>query len=820
MSSIDFEEYRQPWETGPHWELKREFLKTYENDYPIDRLLCLAQAYSNIELLHCSYPEPVMHEVQQCSYNLKGNKRFQEMQQNLEKVRKEEPELQAKKGKRMLSEDGSTRPFKMIKFCSAIESNSTTESENFNEHVKALDTSISCKTDLSTNDSVLTNSEKHLTNKNSNVCSDIGEKQMSPAISKNGSNIIYSFMQSPDFSTMKKISENIPNKFKSAFNVIDSIIQMPDFEGVIRYVFVPESASVHCCQFYIGNSLVSTGRDSNDRLARIQAAEYAVEILKNLSNLPNKTLNDIKQEWQKLKRIADCKEPLFSNLDLKSDAFTKLIAKGKSDPCFTDLYMILTVIEQIQKYMDKKMPASQIIQHAVTKSTSDASLFYFNFSEEPNTPLHLRMFHCDLVIGNVLICRAKSSSKKKSRSEAAEHGLISLAKFFDFNYESEDVIEEINHGTQNNVQVHSSIKNNTSTSVTKNINQSTFPEPNTSSIVPSEKCNSNLSLSKVSNSVHPPKVTDSSLKTSGYISPPSIQTQNSEQIYNEFKTETKFKINEKLLRNSYEKNLVVFDSSEIDLTKVHTPAAILSTSMNKSGKKMDFNININEGSTDSKYCCTITVNKEVFGTGVGSSERSAKLTATQDAVEFMQSNFYTIKIKKEVEDSFIITRQQVVSAQDCKSIISDNNIGCKMLKMMGWTGGAIGKSGGIIEPIVANQSGMHQGLGFSNNNSKIQNFKQKIQGLLKDYSLSRTTSDLIFSTDFSKEERKEIHQLTSRYNLHSKSIGKDESRQLFVRKKHTVKELLDFLVEAGGSTHKYELVDKSCETSGGSTHKC
>ncbi|GFS66584.1 uncharacterized protein NPIL_231292 [Nephila pilipes] len=97
MSSTDFEEYRQPWETGPHWELKKEFLKTYENDYPIDRLLCLAQAYSNIELLHCSYPQPVMREVEQCSYNLKGNKIFRKMDQNLEKMRKEKRELQAKK---------------------------------------------------------------------------------------------------------------------------------------------------------------------------------------------------------------------------------------------------------------------------------------------------------------------------------------------------------------------------------------------------------------------------------------------------------------------------------------------------------------------------------------------------------------------------------------------------------------------------------------------------------------------------------------------------------------------------------------------------
>ncbi|GFQ67370.1 uncharacterized protein TNCT_515702 [Trichonephila clavata] len=96
MTSIDFEEYRQPWETGPHWELKREFLETYKNDYPVDRLLCLAQAYSNIELLHCSYPEPVMREIEQCSYNLKGKKKFRQMEEDLEKKRKEKPELQAR----------------------------------------------------------------------------------------------------------------------------------------------------------------------------------------------------------------------------------------------------------------------------------------------------------------------------------------------------------------------------------------------------------------------------------------------------------------------------------------------------------------------------------------------------------------------------------------------------------------------------------------------------------------------------------------------------------------------------------------------------
>ncbi|GFX94494.1 uncharacterized protein TNCV_4295341 [Trichonephila clavipes] len=74
----------------------------YQNNYPVDRLLCLAQAYSNIELLHCRYPEPVMHEVEQCSYNLKGNKKFQQMEADLEKKRKKKPELQARTGQRCM----------------------------------------------------------------------------------------------------------------------------------------------------------------------------------------------------------------------------------------------------------------------------------------------------------------------------------------------------------------------------------------------------------------------------------------------------------------------------------------------------------------------------------------------------------------------------------------------------------------------------------------------------------------------------------------------------------------------------------------------
>ncbi|KAG8199564.1 hypothetical protein JTE90_009403 [Oedothorax gibbosus] len=97
MGKINFEEYRQPWETGPHWELKREFMEKYQDDFPEDRLLCLAQAYSNIELLHCSYPDPVMLQIHELSKPLNGLKRFREATKNFSK---DEPELQTRAARR------------------------------------------------------------------------------------------------------------------------------------------------------------------------------------------------------------------------------------------------------------------------------------------------------------------------------------------------------------------------------------------------------------------------------------------------------------------------------------------------------------------------------------------------------------------------------------------------------------------------------------------------------------------------------------------------------------------------------------------------
>lgn len=57
----------------------------------------------------------------------------------------------------------------------------------------------------------------------------------------------------------------------------------------------------------------------------------------------------------------------------------------------------------------------------------------------------------------------------------------------------------------------------------------------------------------------------------------------------------------------------------------------------------------------------------------------------------------------------------------------------------------------------------HQGLGFADNSDgtklgDIKKFQNNIESLLGEFSRTDTTSDLIFSIDFTKDERKLIHK--------------------------------------------------------------
>lgn len=60
MTTIDFEQYRKPFELDDCWQLKKEFLEKYQNEFELDRLLALGQIFINMEVLGNSYDESIM----------------------------------------------------------------------------------------------------------------------------------------------------------------------------------------------------------------------------------------------------------------------------------------------------------------------------------------------------------------------------------------------------------------------------------------------------------------------------------------------------------------------------------------------------------------------------------------------------------------------------------------------------------------------------------------------------------------------------------------------------------------------------------------
>lgn len=106
---------------------------------------------------------------------------------------------------------------------------------------------------------------------------------------------------------------------------------------------------------------------------------------------------------------------------------------------------------------------------------------------------------------------------------------------------------------------------------------------------------------------------------------------------------------------------------------------------------------------------------------------------------------------------------QIQSQPEAKapSVLDADNKGFKMMKMLGWTGGALGISGnGIEQPISVEMKIDRSGLGLSTDlpNSKKLNYDFFVDYLTKYKTDESITYDLVFSKDFSKEERKTLHE--------------------------------------------------------------
>lgn len=167
---------------------------------------------------------------------------------------------------------------------------------------------------------------------------------------------------------------------------------------------------------------------------------------------------------------------------------------------------------------------------------------------------------------------------------------------------------------------------------------------------------------------------------------------------------------------------------------------------------------------------------------------------------------YTILIKdKYCSDGTTIDSETLEKTEKPNESIPTSNLGHKLLQMMGWKGGGLGKGGsGISEPISAQSIFGRQGLGASGNQDVA--FKQRIRNIITEYAHSQNPFDLVFTSGFDNDQRSQMHTIARRLNLKSKSFGKDDDRFLTISRKFNASELIEELKRNGGSTEKYDLV--------------
>lgn len=210
------------------------------------------------------------------------------------------------------------------------------------------------------------------------------------------------------------------------------------------------------------------------------------------------------------------------------------------------------------------------------------------------------------------------------------------------------------------------------------------------------------------------------------------------------------------------------------------------------------------------FACRLLVKGECIRFDAeGKTSAVAKLKASEIALESLRDTCWTMKMKNKKADSDDpdVSREELLG-EIKKQAIPETNIGNKMLRKMGWTGGGVGKEGnkGIVEPITVKDVIRREGLGMEAENGISRGFSFKVKAMLVNYVRRGNVNDMCFAPEFTKEERAIIHKESLKLGLKSNSHGKGDNRCLTISRKRTANQLVQHIASMGGSTSKYELI--------------
>lgn len=209
---------------------------------------------------------------------------------------------------------------------------------------------------------------------------------------------------------------------------------------------------------------------------------------------------------------------------------------------------------------------------------------------------------------------------------------------------------------------------------------------------------------------------------------------------------------------------------------------------------------------DHLWKCEVYLLGQLVAAATG-PKKTVKHKAADEALKTLKEKCSVVKanVRRDGNDA-AISRSQIMgrSGEEAKAQeIKEDNIGNQLLRKMGWKGGGLGRDGaGIAEPIRVKEQFTREGLGLD---ADSQLNKRDLEDIIRKYVASDRQDELRFSTELTNDERKQIHQISQKYGLRSKSYGQGKQRFLIVSRKVHKEQLIGQLLEEG-QVGRYELI--------------